>query len=717
MEGAIQVNNRWYIPAASPRVDDRTRVLKSGDSFAVFSRHGEIGQVGLGEQGVYFRGCRHLSDWHLVVADREPMLLNSTLTIDNCRLAVDQTTPDLHREDRLWIPSGCVHLRREMTLDEDTLADRLTIVNYHNQAHELTFAFSFGGDFHDIFEVRGAQRPARGQPQPPEVGAQGVVLGYRGLDGLMRRTHISFDRAPETVTVGSARFTVLLAPGEEWRVDASVACSVEPIEGHRDHILSAGYGGRQPQSDDSRVEICTDNEQFNDWLDRAAADLAILTTDTPHGLYPYAGVPWFCTPFGRDGLITALQTLWMQPQVARGVLTFLAATQATDTDPAADAEPGKILHEMREGEMPALREVPFGRYYGSVDATPLFVVLAGRYFQRTGDAALIRAIWPNIERALAWVEGRIRRHGFLTYMRQDARGLIHQGWKDSTDAVFHRDGAPANPPIALCEVQGYAFEAWQQGASLAEGLGERARAGHWRTLAESLRERFEEAFWLPDLDTYALAVDGEGRACAVRSSNPGHLLFSGMVRADRAARVARGLVSAPAFSGWGLRTLFLGEPNYNPMSYHNGSVWPHDTALAAAGLSRYGFTDEALLLAEGLFNTSTHFELRRLPELFCGFARQPGQGPTHYPLACSPQAWASGAVFMLVQAMLGLTFDPMEARVYLNRPRLPHYLHSLRLRGLAHHGASLDVEVHRHGADIAAGIERRQGKIELVVTI
>src|SRR5690606_11593558 len=328
-----------------------------------------------------------------------------------------------------------------------------------------------------------------------------------------------------------------------------------------------------------------------------------------------------------------------------------------------------------------------------------------------------RRIWPNVERALDWIAARLDAGGFLRYARSVDKGLLHQAWKDSDDSVFHADGSDAPPPLALCEVRGYAYAACRQGARLAEVVGEADAARRWRERAEALHQRFEERFWLPGQGFYALALDGNDRPCAVRSSNPGHVLYTGIAAPDRAARTARALVSPAAFNGWGVRTVFEGEPRYNPMSYHNGSVWRHGTASAAAGMARYGFRDEALKLVEGLFSAAVLFDMHRLPELFCGFERLPGQSPTHYPVACSPQAWASGAVFMLLEAFLGLHFDPAAPRVYLHHPRLPEYLDWLRIRGLAHKGCQLDLVVRRHGQDIAANIERRQGPIELNVTV
>jgi glycogen debranching enzyme len=551
-----------------------------------------------------------------------------------------------------------------------------------------------------------------------------AALRYRGLDGAERVTELSFAPVPAHLDNNSANFVLDLGPGKWCRLALRIRC--DPADGdlidEPDWTVREVYrslrSARQAlrASSGRAASVEGSNAVFNELARRSVADLYMLITETEYGPYPFAGIPWYSTFFGRDGIITALLTLWLDPAIAKGVLGFLAATQATETDRESDAEPGKILHEMRNGEMARLGEVPFARYYGSVDATPLFVMLIGEYFARTGDLDTVRRLWPNVMAALRWIDnsGDPDRDGFVEYHRQSATGLVNQGWKDSAVAIFHADGELAKGPIALCEVQGYVFAGKRHAAALALALGEVATAARLDAEAERLRQQFEAAFWCEELSTYALALDGDKRPCRVVASNAGHALLTGIAAPERAERVAATLMRVGCFSGWGIRTVALTAARYNPISYHNGSVWPHDNALIALGFARYGLKEPALRVFTGLFDAASYWEPRRLPELFCGFPRH-RMAPTMYPVACSPQAWASAAVFALVQASLGLHFDHRAGEIRFDRPRLPDFLERLHVRGLRLGDGEADVLFHRLDGEVAATVTRRRGAVRVVV--
>jgi glycogen debranching enzyme len=705
----------FYIQATSALADEQTRVLKQGDTFGVFDHYGDIKPVGLGEEGLYHEGTRYLSGFMLGLEKDRPLFLSSTVKEDNELLTVDLTNPDVFQGNRIIIPRGTLHLFRTKFLWNGSCYERLAVKNYGLQPVSTRLFYHYEADFADIFEVRGTQRPRKGRLLEPTFAEGTVVLNYEGLDGVARHTRLEFAPVPAGLAAAEARFDLSLPPHGETTILLTITCQ----RGQKKRAATP-YDQAQAAASASlkaaRAELCTihsSNEEFNSLVQRSGVDLHMMTSETPEGPYPYAGVPWFSTPFGRDGIITALECLWLNPELARGVLGYLAATQATYESPLQDAEPGKILHETRDGEMAALGEIPFGRYYGSVDSTPLFVLLAGAYFERTGNRGFIESIWPNIELALNWIDthGDRDRDGFVEYSRNSPQGLVNQGWKDSGDAIAHADGTLAEGPIALCEVQGYVYAAKLAAAEMAGALDKRELADNLWQQANDLQNHFEEAFWCEDLSTYALALDGRKRPCRVRSSNAGHCLYTGIARPEHARRVAKTLMGPGSFSGWGIRTLAASEVRYNPMSYHNGSVWPHDNALIAAGLGRYGFTEAAMQVLGGLFEASKYLDLHRLPELFCGFEHRAGEGPTLYPVACAPQAWSAAAVFLLLQACLGLSVRGEE--VLFSYPLLPAFLREVRIHRLRVGEASVDLLLQRHGDDVGINVLRREGKVQI----
>jgi glycogen debranching enzyme len=709
----------FYIPMTGPAARPR-RSLKHDDTFIVLDSHGDIGASAGGPDGLFNADTRYLARLELVLDELQPLLLGSNLRDDNSSLTVDLTNPDIYRQGRIVLQKDMLHIVRTLFLWRGTAYQRIGLQNHGDRLASFDLTLLFDNDFADLFEVRGEKRARRGTGSSKLVGPADVLLEYRGLDGVTRATALHFDPRPTRLAVNAATWHFDLKPHHVSSLFVAVSCN-KPASSKPARFFSGLLAHhremRRSTADTTSVE--TSNNIFNEVLCQSMADLNMLMTDTPQGRYPYAGIPWYSTTFGRDGIITALQMLWIDPRVARGVLKRLAFHQAKTTEPLDDAEPGKILHEMRGGEMAALREVPFAHYYGSVDATPLFVLLAGLYVERTGDEETLAELWPAIEAALGWIDGAgdPDGDGFVEYQRASEQGLANQGWKDSYDAIFHADGRLAEGYIALAEVQGYVFAAKRLAARCALRMGLAEKAGQLATEAQTLAERFEQAFWCEELGTYALALDGAKQPCKVRSSNAGQLMFSGMVREDRARKVAADLMRPHFFSGWGIRTVAVGEIRYNPMSYHNGSIWPHDNALIALGLSRYGLKHSVEQVFRGLFDAAAYMDLWRLPELFCGFRRERRRGPTLYPVACAPQAWASATPFTLLEAALGLEFDAERGEIRLRNPRLPTFLNEVILRELRLKDASVDLRIRRHGDDVSLEVLRERGQIQVSIVL
>jgi glycogen debranching enzyme len=714
----------YFIPAVTSLAERRLRTLKHADSFGIFNPSGDAIAGPASPEGLFYRDTRHLSHFLLTLNEQLPILLASTVRDDNALLTCDLTNPDIYAADgRLMLEHDVIHIRRQRFLWNSTCHERLALRHFGTTPQTLRLGLSFAADFADLFEVRGSRRERRGVHQPAIVGKTEVELGYTGLDGLRRRSVVRFGAPVESLTANSAVFPLVLQPGETRTIDLAVECTTqdEPrIQGGESHGRTDAFlpalrrARRTMRISASRAAAVTSaNPTFNEAWRRAISDLYMLVTETEDGPFPYAGIPWFSTVFGRDSLITALQTLWLDPAIARGVLRHLARHQATAFDPSSDAEPGKILHETRSGEMALLGEVPFRRYYGSVDSTPLFVMLAGAYLERSDDIETLRALWPNIVAALRWMDesGDRDGDGFIEYRRQRDTGLVNQGWKDSNDSIFHADGSLAQGSVALVEVQAYAFGAWRAAAAIAHRLGDGTAAKKYAERADSLQRRFDAVFFDEAMGTYVLALDGNKKPCRVRASNAGHALFSGIALPERAAQIVKCLSGPEFFSGWGVRTLATDQPRYNPMSYHNGSVWPHDNALIAAGFARYGFRRNAARIFDGLFAASRYIDLHRLPELFCGFPRRRSHGPTPYPVACSPQAWATATPVSLLQSCLGLGFDTARGSVVFAKPLLPDFLDDIALHRISLGGSSVDVVLSRSKPELAVEVTGRRGRI------
>lgn len=723
----VKVGSDYYVLASSLASRRASQVLANGRSFAVFETAGDIIDSPLEALGFFNSDTRHLSRFEMLIAGAEPYFLNSYLSDDRAQFRATLTNADLGKKGQPdWLPRNSIRVNRGWVLDDASLYHRLSLHNYIGVAVDIEIDFYYAVDFVDVFEVRGLRRKRRGEMLSPSVDDTGVALRYRGLDNNLRSTEIRFDSAPAEINENRAVFVLHLEAGENRELECQVTASgqSQPVSG-RAIRRAANFGAalEERQSELSAFRsgwagISSSNSEFASMIRRSAVDLTSIITDGTNGdAFIMAGVPWFATLFGRDSIITALSILPFHPEIAKRTLRTLARLQGDTVDEARDEQPGKIVHEMRSGEMAATGEVPFGRYYGSVDSTPLFLWLYGRCVESTGDLNLAKELWPNVERAIQWIErwGDRDGDGYVKYRRETPQGLANQGWKDSDDAIFHHDGALARPPIALAEVQGYVYAACTGVASVAARLGHVQAANRLTLRAASLKRSFERDFWLEPEGMVALALDADGKPCRVMTSNGGHCLATGIIDDERMATMCKRLLADDMYSGWGIRTLSGKEQRYNPMSYHNGSVWPHDNAMAALGLARAGDYVGVVKVVEGLFDACEQLNTSSLPELFCGFRREAGLGPVPYPVACYPQAWSAASVFMLLQAMLGMRVLGFERRVIFDTHLIPAWLDWLSIDGLKVGDGSVSFVLRRSPNGAAIEVKEKSGGVRVEV--
>lgn len=709
MNDIIQLENKYYVAVNSTYADDRVKVLNHADTFGIFDRCGDVQQIGEEVQGIYHNGMRFISNLDFRINGKRSLLLSSSVKDENEILSVDLTNPALQSDGSI-IPKGVLHFGRSKFIRNGACYEQIKITNYGSERYDFEISLRFDADFKDIFEVRGIKREHRGEITEIRHLPQGKVrICYDGLDKVRRITQVHFSEKPDKWQGHDcAIFHVALETHKEFLIEYAIHFLIGDEE---KELLPFSEAKRRlekelKESANILAKIKTSNDQFNQWITQSSNDLLSLLANTEHSKYPYAGVPWYNTAFGRDGIITALETLWLAPDIAKNVLRYLANTQAIEVNEYQDAEPGKIIHEVRGGEMVAMNEIPFKRYYGSVDSTPLFIMLTAAYYNRTADIEFIKSIWKNIEAALYWIDnyGDVDGDGFIEYQHKSINGLTNQGWKDSHDSIMHTDGTLAEPPIALCEVQAYVYDAKKGAAKLAKVLGYDSMSERLEKDAELLKQKFNEAFWDEQLGTYVLALDGKKQPCKVVASNAGHTLLTSITEPEKAERIARRLLQEDMFNGWGVRTLSKNEKRYNPMSYHNGSIWPHDVAIIARGFSKYGLREETLQLTSGLFDASLFIELQRLPELFCGFERRKGEGPTNYPVACSPQAWSVAAVFMLLESCLHIDIYAEEKKVYFYKPVMPERIEELKITRLKLGDGYADLKLYCENGSVGVKI-------------
>jgi glycogen debranching enzyme len=694
------------IECAHQAMIDEALVAKHNRIFLLVDPHGDIAPAGNCGLGLFHDDTRFLSHYALEFPGGPPSLLSSRST-QMYSLQVDLAVTDREFGGNSWDPKNSVHIRREI-LVTDRMTERVTLTNFLSRPTEFEVRLRLGCDFADIFEVRGWKREKRGQFYAPVIEDRRLCFLYRGVDGEVIRSAVCFADAPDDLSADTATWRCKLEPNEphvlEWQVLPADKADEEP---HRqDEVMFDPEPVEALYTEWYRecAVWSTDVAEFNTALEQSMIDLRGLYGEVDGEAVIYAGIPWYTTIFGRDSIITSLQALPLTARLARDTLRYLARHQGDTEDPDTEEQPGKIMHELRRGELARAGEIPHVPYYGTVDATPLWLILLHETWRWTGDEELVRELLPHAVRALEWIDGYgdMDGDGFVEYHRTSEKGLVNQGWKDSGDGVPFPDGTLPEPPIALVEVQGYVHDAKLRMAQLFRAFGDSARADSLRRQADQLRLAIHERFWLDDMGTFAIALDGNKTPIPTATTNAGHLLWSRVPSEEQARRMAEHFLSREMFCGWGVRTLSAAHRVYNPMSYHNGSVWPHDNAIVALGLALAGHTRAVLPIFSGLFDLSRAYTNNRLPELFCGMERQKSPAPVHYPVSCIPQAWAAGAFYMLLQAVTGILPDAPASTLHVRQPRLPDFLRELTVSGLRVGNSRLTMQFVRQDSQTVA---------------
>ena len=673
----------------------------------------EMGDIPAGNTtglGLYFSDTRFLSAYEFRLSRLQPILLSAS--VDESYVATFQMVNPvlLLDEGKRRIPQQSLSIRRSRFI-YGGLHERIGVQNCGHEPVDIECSLRLDADFRDMFDVRGYKDQYRGTVRPLEVGDRGMTYTYDGRDGVIRRTEVVVNRAPASQQDGALTWHFRL----ESKETVTLVIDVIPVIGENESTLNYLYDdalqalqASYRRWHDNTSRIRTDNAFLDrGLLRRSQMDLRILLEEYDTGLFPMAGIPWFSAPFGRDALIASMQTLMINPEIARGTLRYLAQQQGRRVDTSREEEPGRILHELRYGELANLKLIPHTPYYGSVDSTPLFLVCTVEMMDWLNDQDLFVELLPSLLSALKWVDqyGDSDHDGFIEYAERASGGVRNQGWKDSSDSLLYPDGRPAELPVALVEVQGYVYQAKVGLSRIFERLGQSVMAERLAREAAELRRRFELSFWLDKEQFYAQGLDRNKTPIPSITSNPAHCLWAGIIDPERAEILRDRLMAPDMFSGWGIRTLSSDSPHYNPMSYHNGTIWPHDNSIAAAGLRRYRHAAAAGQVIDGIMEAGVRMPDYRLPELFCGFRRdtQYNNGPAEYLVSCNPQAWGAGAAFHLMQTALGIVPDTTAGRLYLN-PVPFGQARSVEIRGMrvgngklsfkvAYNGGRPDVEV------------------------
>ncbi len=687
-------------------------VIREQGTFLLTDTSGNVPANNPSGFGLYHSDTRYLSVYDFSFAEARPVVLLSTAELGFSEEQV-LTNPAIASLEGRVLPRGSVEAWRQRVVDH-VLEETLRVTNYNVFPIDLDVVYAFDADFADIFEVRGAKRERRGELLPPRVDDGSITFAYQGLDQRRRETTITFSPAPSSVQDGVVTFRLHLDHGESVVVRTVIATNGDSRAQHGVERF-AGVSSQYQQWMERGTQVLTSNEFFNAALERSLSDLRMLWSGVGEHSYPAAGTPWYDTFFGRDSAIASMQTLAYKPEIARCCLKLLARWQGKKTDHWRDEEPGKILHEWRQNEMTATGELPFSPYYGSIDSTPLFLLLAGEYYAWSADLAFLRELEPSLRAALRWVDtfGDADGDSYVEYEARSAQGLLNQGWKDSPEGIINADGTPTKPPIALVEVQGYVYAAKKKLAPVFAALGDESMAQRLAREATQLKRRFNRDFWLEEERFFALALDGDKQQAAAITSNPGQALWAGIAQRRLAAPVVKVLMRNDMFSGWGIRTLSARSSRFSPLGYHLGAVWPHDNSIIAFGFKKYGFEDEANEVATALFDAARSFAYYRLPELYAGSARSTHYTPVPYPVACRPQAWAAGSFLLILQSILGLAPNAPEGELLIVRPRLPDWLDDVQVTNLKVGEGEADLSFRRRGNRTAVDVLGLRGGLKV----
>ncbi|MBU6451025.1 MAG: hypothetical protein KGS72_04550 [Cyanobacteria bacterium REEB67] len=741
----------------------RRLVLKHQGQFLLLDLSGGMRDKNGAGLGFYVNDTRFLNRWEMTVGGQPLHFLTADVEegfaghLHYSNKASGQAVED---PVNIAVKADSLSIKREIVVDEKPLvSETITVQNHSNKPISTLLSLAYAADFADMFEVRGDVRKQRGHLLPTRLkqgklrkdgsrASPSVILAYLGLDNILRRTRISFNGTgvgkginPDILTKKQASFKIELAPQQSVQINCRITVSEKavnklildhdrPVRNHGQRFDFAKLSTKYPLArarlayenwSASNARITTNNADFNRLLERSYRDIYLLRQTTARGNAVAAGVPWFAVPFGRDSLITGLQTLHFMPQLSRDVLAFLAAYQGQHYDEATCEKPGRIMHELRPGEMAALSEIPFRPYYGTVDATQLWLMLFARYVNWSGDLDFARKLWPNVMAALGYLDRERPAHvrdvsaQFFSYGGGSA--LSNQGWKDSGNCIVYKNGELARGPIAVCEAQGYAYAAWNEVSAIAARLGHVRTASRLAKYASDLKKVFNKAFWMESDNMVALALDGTGRHCDVVASNAGHLLGTGILPPEREKIVSDRLMKPDMFSGWGIRTLAASETAYQPMDYQVGAVWPHDNGIIAHGMSRIGESESAHAVVKAMLDVATSQSDMRLPELFAGFERNAAAQPVPYQVACVPQLWAAGCAFHMTSGMLGVSFDSAVNTLTIVRPALPEWMSEVAVKGLRLGSAEVDLYFKRNVTSGATTVEisRVRGNVRCLV--